>query len=317
MRPVLVSGVGAVIGYGIVRSLKQRRPQIHVIGTDIHDHAVGQAWCDVFIKCPPVIAEHFPSFLLELIRDHEIGCVFSGFPQEIPFLASLQAELEDDNARVVLNSASSLALGTDKWELAKAVHLEPLAIETRLVTSQVCFDDLAGALGCPFVVKPRAGSASRGLAIISGKDDWRHVIRDGSLIAQTIIGTADDEYTAAIHGDGEGAFTASIVMRRWLGREGNTVRAEVVASAPFLDAFRSVCELARPIGPTNLQFRLDRGIPYLLEINPRISSSTYMRSLCGYNEALMAYDHYVNGALPEQPVVQPRRLIRYCEDRVW
>jgi carbamoyl-phosphate synthase large subunit len=314
---VLVSGVGAVIGYGIVRSLKQGRARLRVIGTDIHEHAVGQAWCDAFVKCPPAASKDFAPFLLELIGTYEIGCVFSGFPQELAVLASLHEVLESQNARVVINSVGALALGADKWKLAKALDGGPLAIQTRLVTSDARFDDLASSLGCPFVVKPRAGSASRGFAIVSGADDWRGVASDASMIAQALIGTADEEYTAAIYGDGEGSYTASIVMRRWLGREGNTARAEVVSNDPFCDALKSICVLSRPIGPTNLQFRLDRGIPYLLEINPRISSSTYMRSLCGYNEALMALDHYVDGVLPGQPLVQARRLIRYAEDRIW
>lgn len=216
------------------------------------------------------------------------------------------------------NLGIALAFGADKLRLSNALgDAGPPAIPTRLVAADVGYDELAQALGCPFIIKPRRGSASKGFAIVSGPSDWGGISRDGSLIAQVLVGTADEEYTAGVYGDGRGSCAATIVMRRWLGREGNTVRAEVVSADPFRAAIETLCQLGQPVGPTNFQFRLDRGTAYLLEINPRFSSTTYMRTLCGYNEAAMAFDHYVGGVLPEQPNVQSRRLIRYAEDRIW
>ena len=316
MTTALVSGVGAVIGYGIVRSLKLGRPEVRVIGTDIHEHAIGQAWCDAFVRCPPVSAPEFSSFLLEVCKQHDVNCVFSGFPQEIAALNLLKGPLESQGSRVVINSAETIAIGIDKWELARALGCAPFSIRTLLVTAETRFTQLADALGCPYVVKPRSGSASKGFAVITDENEWLGIPRNESMIAQTLIGSPDEEYTAAIHGHGDGSYVASVVMRRWLGREGNTTRAEVVSDAPFRDAFKCISKMGRPIGPTNLQFRLDRGNLHLLEINPRISSSTYMRCLCGYNESLMALDHYVHGIRPKQPRVRSIRVIRYAEDRI-
>ncbi len=58
-------------------------------------------------------------------------------------------------------------------------------------------------------------------------------------------------------------------MRRWLGPQGHTIRSEVAASDQFHAAFDEICAIAKPLGPTNLQFRLLDGTPYLLEINAR------------------------------------------------
>ena len=48
MYTILVTGVGAVIGYGIVRSLRASKFPVRIVGMDIYADAVGQRWCDVF-----------------------------------------------------------------------------------------------------------------------------------------------------------------------------------------------------------------------------------------------------------------------------
>ena len=319
MASVIVSGVGQVIGYGIVRALKLGNPRLRVIGTDIYPHAIGQTWCDRFVRCPLASDVSFPGFLQQLAKEEEAQCIFSGFPQEIPVLARLAGGILDQGTRVVLNTTNALLFGVDKWELATEISRSSLCIETRLLTAASKFSDIASLLGVPFIIKPRNGFASRGFATIANESDFeRRAIKDGSFIAQRRVGCPEAEFTTAVYGDGEGGFAAAIAMRRVLGGEGNTVRAEVVLETDFDEAHTELCHLIKPVGPTNFQFRLDpSGEPRLLEINPRISSSTYMRALCGYNEALMAYAHFVENTLPHQPDVEMKRFVRFAEDREW
>jgi carbamoyl-phosphate synthase large subunit len=53
---------------------------------------------------------------------------------------------------------------------------------------------------------------------------------------------------------------------------------------------------------------------FLLEINPRFSSSTSMRRVLGFNESKMAVDFYLTGKLPDQPILKSGSVIRYIED---
>jgi carbamoyl-phosphate synthase large subunit len=101
-----------------------------------------------------------------------------------------------------------------------------------------------------------------------------------------------------------------------LAPDGSTGRAWV-ERVPGLEAV--VTRLARhfkPRGPTNFQFRRHGDGWKLLEINPRISSSTSMRTAFGYNESLMCVDYYLNGRLPEQPAISGGFAIRYIEDMI-
>ena len=80
---------------------------------------------------------------------------------------------------------------------------------------------------------------------------------------------------------------------------------------------RSLCELFRPIGPTNFQFRRHEGVLKLLEINPRVSSATSIRTAFGYNESAMAVEFYLDGKRPVQPAIRAGRAVRYLEDLIF
>jgi carbamoyl-phosphate synthase large subunit len=80
------------------------------------------------------------------------------------------------------------------------------------------------------------------------------------------------------------------------------------------DTIKELCGLFKPVGPTNFQFRKQDGILKLLEINPRISSSTSIRTGFGYNESLMAVEYFLENKTPVQPVIKKGKAIRYTED---
>jgi carbamoyl-phosphate synthase large subunit len=106
-------------------------------------------------------------------------------------------------------------------------------------------------------------------------------------------------------------------MRRRLSSAGNTLQAEVVVQHALLErAVSQVCDRFRPLGPTNLQFRVEADTPYLLEINPRFSSSNSLRTAFGFNESAMAVDLYLHGQTPAPPAIRPGIGWRYAEDFV-
>ena len=47
---VLITGVGAIIGYGLINNLRKSNYNCRIIGIDIFYDAVGQQWCDKFIQ---------------------------------------------------------------------------------------------------------------------------------------------------------------------------------------------------------------------------------------------------------------------------
>jgi carbamoyl-phosphate synthase large subunit len=217
----------------------------------------------------------------------------------------------------VLNRTELIELCRDKWTFYQNVHsiLGANAIDTSLCSD---FSELKRMFGLPFLAKPRQGYAGRGIIKIADEKAFTPVIEKmGSVyMIQPIVGVDDEEYTVSAFCDGEGCYTARMALKRRLSAEGYTEKAETTAAKEFDPLLTRLCQHLRPIGPTNFQFRRHDDVFKLLEINPRISSATSIRTAFGYNEALMAVDFYREGRLPVQPVIRTGRAVRYAEDYI-
>lgn len=316
MKTVLTTGVGAVIGYGILRSLRGES-DVELIGTDIFPDAVGQAWCDLFVQAPPTSSPDYIEWLGNLVVEKQVDLVIPGIEQDSHRLSDARAETSGWRARIALNDARLVTLSKDKWLMHEELLLmrDPSRIPSALQGSH---DSLVERFGSPFLVKPRRGYASKGLARISSPAGLEsHIAKYGSeFIAQPLVGTNDQEFTVGVFGDGAGQVAATITLRRTLAPDGSTAKAWVCEPDGLNAAVTRLCAHFRPLGPTNLQFRRDGDNWKLLEINPRISSSTSLRTAFGYNEAKMCIDYFVHGNLPVQPVIRDGFAARYIEDHV-
>ncbi len=316
MSTVLVTGVGAVTGYGVVRSLRSSRPDLRIVGTDINADAVGAHWCDDFVQAPMSLASGYPEWLRATTREHRVQLVLPTIDADLDRHVLTPDLLEDLDCVIALNSPIAIRLSRDKWALDQALVAQgdPARIPSAMVDD---FDQAGEHLGVPFLVKARHGQGGRGLAVVANAADFARVA--GSIpdkaFGQRIVGTADEEYTVGIFGDGNGIASARIVMRRRLASAGMTRRAEVVEPPPSLaETLDRLARLLTPLGPTNLQFRREGRQWYLLEVNARFSSSTSLRELFGYHEAAMTVDWFLHGKPAERPHIRQGLAARYLED---
>ncbi len=314
MARILVTGVGAIIGYGALRSLQDRGH--HLIGMDIYADAYGQHLCADFVQALRTDDPAYPAFLEDVLIRLRPDLVLPCIEQDVERFDGLRGLFSQLGIACALNRHELIALAADKWAFHEAQRAHDLpAIDSSLDAS---FDRLAADLGLPFLLKPRRGYAGKGIVAIGSNAEFEAFRAEvgGRFMAQRRIGSDQAEYTVGAFGDGEGKVAAQIQMRRLLSGEGATVKAWVVSDPGLTKTVSAYCAAFKPLGPTNLQFRKDGDGWALLEINPRISSSTSLRAAFGYNEAAMAVDYYLGGRLPVQPAIRRGHAVRYIEDHV-
>lgn len=318
MKRVLVSGASGIVGYGILRSLRQSGRECLLVGTSIHDDSVAPAFCDVFELAPPTRAPEYLDWLLATLRRLRIDLLIPGIEVDLYHWADHAEEIRATGALPLLNTPELIALCKDKWAFYERLAQAGLAcaIETSLEPD---FAVLAGRFGLPFLLKPRRGFGSRGLARVASEADFEpHRPEVGPvLMAQPIVGDDAEEFTVSAFCDGQGRRFAEMALRRKLSPEGFTQWAEVVDPAEFGPAMDDLCRLLHPLGPTNFQFRRAADGPRLLEINPRISSATSIRAAFGYNESAMALDYFLDRRVPVQPAIRGGRAVRYTEEKIF
>lgn len=317
MKTILVSGASGIVGYGILRSLRESGKHLSLIGTSIYDDSVAPAFCDIFELAPPTSDAVYIEWLSNTIRTHRVDLVVPGIEIDMYKWVEHVPEIEASGAIAMLNNAALIQLCSDKWAVYEDLIEAglPCAIESSLSDD---FHALRERFGLPFLLKPRRGFGSKGIVKVDDAETFsRHRLDIGPiLMAQPIVGHDDEEYTTSAFCDGQGGFYASMALRRRLSREGFTEKATVVPAAEFAVTISELCDRLRPLGPTNFQFRKCGDGMKLLEINPRISSATSIRTAFGYNESAMAVDYFLDRRMPLQPAIRYGRAVRYTEEHI-
>jgi carbamoyl-phosphate synthase large subunit len=315
MKNILVSGASGIIGYGILNSLKNSKEDLRLIGTTIYKDSPAECFCDVFELAKPTNDAGYIDWLTNIIKKHNIDLIIPGIEADMYKWVSNIDEIEKTGAKIVLNNTDLIGICNDKWvfyEHLKA-HNSIYAIDTVLNNN---YEEIVTTFGLPFLLKPRCGHGSKGIVRVDSAETFlKHSANIGEqLMVQPIVGNDEEEYTTSAFCDGKGGFYCFMTLRRKLSKDGFTEKAEVVDLDGIEKVLAELCQIFKPVGPTNFQFRRHNGVLKLLEINPRISSSTSIRAKFGYNESLFSVQYFLEGRVPQQPVIRKGKAIRYIED---
>ena len=315
-KTVLVSGASGIVGYGILRSLLKKKEEYFLIGTTIYDESIAPAFCDVFELAVPTNAENYIDWLCSVIKKYSVDILIPSIEADMYLWNDYRKEIENTGVTLLLNRSGLIELCKDKWNFYKSLVDD---IPEYLIPTT---DDLSTNIyGYPYIVKPKRGFGSKGVMKIKNEDDYNENKDKFSneLVMQPIVGTDDDEYTVAGFFDKNHNLIDFLGFKRKLSTDGFTNVAQVV-DYDFKDILIKIASVVKPIGPTNFQFRLAEGTMKLLEINPRISSSTSIRASFGYNESKMAVDYFLDDIVPKKidknPIIN-RKAIRYVEEYIF
>jgi carbamoyl-phosphate synthase large subunit len=318
LKTILASGASGIVGYGILRTLRTSGTPLKLIGTSIYGDSAAPAFCDIFERAPPTDDSDYLAWLRATIEEHHVDLIIPGIEIDMYKWAQHVPDIGRSGAVAVLNNLDLIELCRDKWAFYEDLRDAGLACAIPSSLNRD-FETLAMQFGLPFLLKPRRGFGSKGIVRVDSPTTFQpHQQSIGPvLMAQPIVGTDDEEFTLSAFCDGEGGLRACMTLRRKLSRDGFTDKAEVVASDEFVATVETLCRRFRPIGPTNFQFRRCRDGLKLLEINPRVSSSTSIRAAFGYNESVMAVEFYLDGKIPVQPDIRSGRAVRYTDECIF
>ena len=312
---ILVTGVGAIIGYGIIKSLKNSKYDCNIIGIDIFFDAIGQKWCDKFIEGKRADSQDFIDFINNIVKEHNIDLVIPGIEQDLESLIKSFDRL-NRKAKYVLNNKELFDTFHDKKKtyefLSNKIDLIPYVYYCNDL-----YEKAKQELGLPFILKQDISYASKGVATIYNEKDYVYFIEKfgKNCMAQKKLEIKHHEYTCSIFGLGNGSFVNPICLQRELSAEGATKKAVRIENDETLSkTLRVISNNCKFEGPTNLQFIKYEDKYLLLEINARISSSTSIREIFGVNEAQMCIEYYLENKIPVEEKQKFGTVIRYIED---
>lgn len=311
-KTILVSGASGIVGYGCLKSLR-RSENYKLIGTSIYNSIVAQKFSDIFLVAPHTNSKEYLDWLTNTIRLYHVDVIIPGIEIDMYEWNKHRSELEQTGAKILLNNKDLIESCKDKWKFFLKLNEKApeLAIPTFLENG---YEQIIDLVGTPFIMKPINGYGSKGVVLIHDEIEYRFYNEKSqkvNIIQKFIQG---EEYTVGTIFDNESKLHSYICMKRKLSSSGYTEEAEVVDIPNMKQCLEKLSLIFKPIGITNFQFICDEKKIRLLEINPRISSSNYIRTLFGYNECEMGVNLLLNNELPDHISIKRGKAVRYVEE---
>jgi len=309
---VFVTGAGALLGQGIIKSLRLAETNYQIVAADPDPRAVGLYWADMAYLVPLAKDPTYVENVCEILDKERPDAVLVGTDVELLIFAQHKSEFESKyNTHVIVSSEEVIKIAEDKWLTYQFLSSNGFSYPRSALPEGV--NDLLNKCYFPLIVKPRSGARSIGLHKVNNIQELEQAITiTKDPIIQEEISTSDQEYTSGITII-DGDVKAIVTMRRDL-RDGNTYRAYIEPQSSFNPFLSEVAKKLNGFGSLNFQFRTDGNVPKIFEINARFSGTTPLRAFAGYNEVDVILRHIVNGDEIPEVHLKPWIVLKYWNE---
>ena len=316
MDNILVTGVGGIgVGSQIVKSLKKANDTYQIIGTDISDKCIlCERELNAFVKVPTVNSVDFNATIIDLIKKNKIDIVFISTINEARWYYQNKDLFEQLNTKVVLDNEKVFSLCMDRKKLYDHLSNHHVIVPRyKLLTHP---QDIQEIDFFPLVLKPNNNSSSsKNVFVVFNKDELYYIanylLMKQTVFAQEWIGDSSKEYSISIttnpNGKNRGAiavkrdFSTSLTYnyKRTVNGKDYTVSSGITQGCTennkeLLE--QAIC-FSRVLGSRsslNLQGVWENNCFYIIDAHPAITSSVYLKTLCGYNEPEYWVNYYLH-----------------------
>ena len=310
-KRVLITGMGGPAGISVLRGIADH--PLDVYSADIDPFAAGLYLVapERRVMLPRGDSPRFVGAVMDVCREHAIDVLVPTVDSELLPVAEARGEFEAAGVALVNPSAETLRICLDKW----ALHQRCEGV-VRVPASAVVDGDFDPALiELPVIVKPRSGSGSRGIRLISDRDELAAVARDGTQLVQEHL--PGPEHSLDVLARRDGRVLAVVPRERLKVDSGIAVTARVTRDEQLESFGRTVAERIGLVGVGNVQVKQAAGgEPALLEVNPRFPGSMPLTIAAGVNMPALAVREALGQPMPDDPIeFRPLAMVRLLEDR--
>lgn len=338
---VLMTGAGAPGAYGIIRCLRNNGERdIRIVGVDANPQAGCRELVDVFETVPMAAEDEFIPSVLDVCERHGVDVVQPIVTRELQKFAENKKRFEAIGTKVCVSDPDRLRIINDKGRLFDAVKKTG---KLRLPSYRIVhtIEEYADAMEemdwrhKPVCVKATFGNGSRGIRFVDPgkslfdlfmmeKPDSKYVSYDGMLdilreapqfpelmVMEFLPGREFGVDVLADRGD------VIYIAARYSSVVRNSIPlvSEIVSDDEVENQSRQITKELGLSGNIGFDFRCDgNGVPYLMEINPRLTATVVLNAVAGINFPYFGVKYALGEKLPEASVRQGVQVRRRYEE---
>jgi len=297
---VMIAGIGgASLGTELLKSLVLT-DRYQVFGCDVSSTAYG-LYDSRFAGTFLVDRADYVVSVIDACKTSGASWLLPGGEQPMVLLSGAAKEVEEAGIRLIGNDPEIVKLFSDKATTFE--RLGSLGFPVPRTAEVFSTRDLE-RVELPCIIKPSTGSGGSAMVFYAVEMEeamgYVNYIRHagGTPLAQEYVDVAEGEFTIGVLSLPDQQVIGSIALRRSLDAKLSVItrgRGGVVSSGysqgyiadypEIRDQAEAVAKAVGSRGPLNIQGRLRGGVLIPFEINPRLSASTYLRAMAGFNEA--------------------------------
>lgn len=298
-----MTGIGGVVGQGILRNLRAMGLAVQIIGTNTRQVSAGNHLCDHVYQVPFAGNEGYMAIIHDLTLRYNVELIIPSTDYEAYHLSLNAATL---SSKLAASPPEITAFCLDKYLNFKEFEKLGLPFASSILPS-----DYKGEFART-IVKPREGRGSRNIMVdpLSPTD-----FGDDYVVQEYLDGP---ELTTAFYVLQTGKLHGFITLKREL-EQGNTSRCEVVMN--YDEAIREMIDqiIAHfPFrGSCNIQSCVANNGIVPFEINCRISGTNSIRSQFGFNDVAYTVQELFLNQVPDSPRIIQGSAIRIIHDVIY
>jgi carbamoyl-phosphate synthase large subunit len=298
-KVVLITGIGGDISQGVATILRESRPDLRLIGVDVHSQHGGQLFVDCLEIVPAASAPDYRSAIQTVITKYAVDMFIPMSEPELGALYPFNALFP--GVQWITAGADVVAAGLDKFATVQALNKLDLSFPWTIPVRE----GIPNAYPC--ILKNRYGSGSRAVFRIENAEDSEYFgKRYPDAIYQELLEPADREVTCAVYRKFDGEILCLQMLRRLNG--GFTGWAKIIDDEQTSKMCERIAEGLDLRGSMNVQLRLTNKGPRVFEINPRFSSTVLMRHRMGFSDVLWAIEE-AEGKNISFPMIEKNKIM--------
>lgn len=280
MKRILVTGVGGDVAGGIVNCISDEFSDVTIFGADIQKYVHHLDKFEKHFVIPRYSTAAYLPAIQDICIEYKITHFIPSTEPEILIANDNRKFFVDNNINLLINNETIINIATSKYKTAKFLKEHGLFSPETYKKSEMPTKQIF-----PLIVKPEFGRGSAQVRIVGNKKELDVALKEVlDPVVQHYIGTAENEYTVGVFSDG--IVTNSVAFRRKLGFGGMSVFVETVAIDELDQISRKCADILNLKGSINIQIREEMGKYYIIEINPRISSTVGFRHSLGFKDLI-------------------------------
>jgi carbamoyl-phosphate synthase large subunit len=241
------------------------------------------------VQLPAVKSSLYHEVLVKYIKEKNIQFVFPVISPEHDYYelhADFYASLD---VSVITMNKGIYELVNNKLDCFNYLNKAGVpAPKTFVADLSENFYQSLNAIQGPYLLKPIKGASGKDIFTLDSISKVESVVSafaPNYFLVQEYL-AAKEEYTVGVYRSAFSDFEDTMVINRNL-QFGLSYKGEIIEHPEIAAYALRVCRCLGTTYSANVQLKLQNGQPFVFEVNPRLSSTTYIRAHFGFNEPEM------------------------------